>query len=170
MLTSLSSEAKLEANAAPYQNYARYTNDLYGTPEPPRALPLYHQQHNGDLSDRFPAVSVLNSNPDEPETDGFLIFDSTKPKSQLAAAGSSSAMMETAESSPDNSIYSVEAQCDLQCGLGTCLLEKIDQDKLKKRCLCPLGTSGENCALGKNKKFFLKSSLLLLEYSRDSAS
>ena len=29
------------------------------------------------------------------------------------------------------------------------LTENIDQDKLKKRCLCPLGTSGENCALGK---------------------
>ena len=42
-----------------------------------------------------------------------------------------------------------QAQCDLQCGRGTCHLEKIDKDRLKKRCLCPLGTSGENCALGK---------------------
>ena len=41
-----------EAEVLAYENYAHYNNDLYGTPEPPRALPLHH---NGDISDRMPS-------------------------------------------------------------------------------------------------------------------
>ena len=113
LLTSVVSEASGEDEA--YENYAHFTSDLYGTPEPPRALPLHH---NGDISDRIP-----HGNPP-------LSDDSRSPS--------------------EDTLYSIEAHCDLQCGRGTCHLEKIDKDRLKKRCLCPLGTSGENCALGKS--------------------
>ena len=113
LLTSVASAASGEDEA--YENYAHFTSDLYGTPEPPRALPLHH---NGDISDRIP-----HGNPP-------LSDDSRSPS--------------------EDTLYSIEAQCDLQCGRGTCHLEKIDKDRLKKRCLCPLGTSGENCALGKS--------------------
>ena len=49
----------------------------------------------------------------------------------------------------EDKLYSLEAMCDLHCGLGSCLLEKLEEDSLRKRCLCPMGKTGEKCAFGK---------------------
>ncbi len=50
----------------------------------------------------------------------------------------------------EDKIYTLEAMCDLDCGSeGKCLLEKLEKDSLRKRCLCPMGKTGEKCAFGK---------------------
>lgn len=49
----------------------------------------------------------------------------------------------------EDKLYSLEAMCDLNCGLGSCLLERLEEDSLRKRCLCPMGKTGEKCAFGK---------------------
>ena len=50
----------------------------------------------------------------------------------------------------EDKIYTLEAMCDLDCGVrGQCLLEKLEKDSLRKRCLCPVGKTGEKCAFGK---------------------
>jgi hypothetical protein len=40
---------------------------------------------------------------------------------------------------------------DLECGDdgGTCLMEDVETASIKKRCLCPLGKTGERCVFGK---------------------
>ena len=57
----------------------------------------------------------------------------------------------------EDKIYTLEAMCDLDCGgRGTCLLEKLEKDSLRKRCLCPVGKTGEKCAFGECKILFEK--------------
>lgn len=95
-----------------YENYVNYNEALFGTPEPPRALPSkeVHSSKNGDLSDRLPPSEVTF----------------------------------------EDKIFTLEAMCDLDCGQeGRCLLEKLEKDSLRKRCLCPMGKTGEKCAFGK---------------------
>ena len=125
--------SSVDSEALAYENYQNYNDAIFGTPEPPRALPSKEQlttqqltskqnkqltskqnkqltQHNGDLSDRFPISDIAF----------------------------------------EDKIYTLEAMCDLDCGpQGTCLLERLEKDSLRKRCLCPLGKMGEKCAFGK---------------------
>lgn len=62
----------------------------------------------------------------------------------------------------EDKIFTLEAMCDLDCGQeGRCLLEKLEKDSLRKRCLCPMGKTGEKCAFGKQMR--LLSRLLRLD-------
>ena len=51
----------------------------------------------------------------------------------------------------EDKLFSLEAMCDLNCGPGSCLLERLEEDSLRKRCLCPMGKTGEKCAFGKKE-------------------
>jgi hypothetical protein len=111
----------VSSEAESYDNYEAYNVALYGSPEPPRALPLrsgeQQQHHNGDLSDRIPHSEVTM----------------------------------------EDKMFSLEAFCNLECGDdgGTCLMEDAETDSIKKRCLCPLGKTGERCAFGKLTTYIL---------------
>lgn len=103
--------SSVDSEVLAYDNYQSFNDAVFGTPEPPRALPSkeQHPVHHGDLSDRIPPSEVTF----------------------------------------EDKIYTLEAMCDLDCGLrGTCLLERLEKDSLRKRCLCPAGKTGEKCAFG----------------------
>lgn len=105
-----------------YENYQTYNEAIFGVPEPPRALPSQELHRNGDLSDRMPRP--VASSQQQPDDITF-----------------------------EDKIFTLEAMCDLDCGQeGRCLLEKLEKDSLRKRCLCPMGKTGEKCAFGKHMR------------------
>lgn len=45
-------------------------------------------------------------------------------------------------------VFEIDAFCNLDCGNGECFMERAEADAIKKRCLCPLGKTGEKCGRG----------------------
>ena len=139
----------------PYENFENWNSLYYGEKlnnngemEPPRALPsrtvsneqsTFHR--NGDISDRVPHSKMVDS------TEEALVAKKLNDKSKNGYH--------------DRLITDENGNlCDLDCGLdgGSCFMEKEHQHKndiadagvkTHKRCLCPLGKSGEKCKHGK---------------------
>lgn len=120
--------SSVDSEVLAYDNYQSYNDAVFGlNPEPPRALPSSEGQ---ETREQPPPAE--------------------HPPAPAAAAvhhGDLSDRVPPSEVTFEDKIYTLEAMCDLDCGVrGQCLLEKLEKDSLRKRCLCPVGKTGEKCA------------------------
>ena len=106
-----------------YENYQNYNEVIFGN-----------------------AIEGSESSPEPPRAlpskEGLL--------PQMHHNGDISDRVPPSEVTYEDKLFSLEAMCDLNCGPGSCLLERLEEDSLRKRCLCPMGKTGEKCAFGKN--------------------